>query len=616
MREIYLSGFNTFVLPFMFGMLFVLGWCLIGAVRIIFQLTPDDRKKFFLSFLNPKIMLKNIRDWFCDCLFHVKLWKRNKLLGYMHSSIAFGWFMIIVLGHIEVFLYTPQRMHQMWYPIFFRYFVAVTDSTMKGSFFFFLMDFFLLVVLSGIVLAIIKRARSRIFGMRRTTRASLTDLIGLYSLWAIFPLRLLAEGFTADISGGSFLTKSLNLVLHSFLSDQMNMLPTWWAYSIALCIFMCILPFSRYMHIPAEILLIPMRNAGIPVRHARKGIARLQVYSCPSCGVCIDACPMGVVKANSKDATVYLNRQIKRNNERRIEEISDKCLLCGKCTAVCPVGVEGDRIRIAQRSIRPYNLTPDYSNIDENSAILAVNNFVSTKNNIVSNTNNKRVLYFAGCMTALTPGIRKSMESVLRKAGVSYEMMDKDGGICCGRPMLMAGRKAPAKEMIRKNTNIIKASGATTLLLSCPICLKVFKEEYELEGIEIIHHSEYMDRLIAEGRLHVESSDVRYAYHDPCELGRGCGIYEQPRRVVAAAGQLVEGAKSGKESICCGGSLGSLSLGFEQRKLMTENAINNLTADNPDAIVTACPLCKTTFGRYADRPVVDIVEVIDSKTGN
>lgn len=616
MREIYLSGFNTFVLPFMFGMLFVLGWCLIGAVRIIFQLTPDDRKKFFLSFLNPKIMLKNIRDWFCDCLFHVKLWKRNKLLGYMHSSIAFGWFMIIVLGHIEVFLYTPQRMHQMWYPIFFRYFVAVTDSTMKGSFFFFLMDFFLLVVLSGIVLAIIKRARSRIFGMRRTTRASLTDLIGLYSLWAIFPLRLLAEGFTADISGGSFLTKSLNLVLHSFLSDQMNMLPTWWAYSIALCIFMCILPFSRYMHIPAEILLIPMRNAGIPVRHARKGIARLQVYSCPSCGVCIDACPMGVVKANSKDATVYLNRQIKRNNERRIEEISDKCLLCGKCTAVCPVGVEGDRIRIAQRSIRPYNLTPDYSNIDENSAILAVNNFVSTKNDIVSNTNNERVLYFAGCMTALTPGIRKSMESVLRKAGVSYEIMDKDGGICCGRPMLMAGRKAPAKEMIRKNTNIIKASGATTLLLSCPICLKVFKEEYELEGIEIIHHSEYMDRLIAEGRLHVKSSDVRYAYHDPCELGRGCGIYEQPRRVVAAAGQLVEGAKSGKESICCGGSLGSLSLGFEQRKLMTENAINNLTADNPDAIVTACPLCKTTFGRYADRPVIDIVEVIDSKTRN
>lgn len=614
MREIYLSGYNNFVLPFMLGMIFVLSWCIIGALRVILQLPKEDRKRFFMSLVNPKIMLKNIRDWFCDCLFHVKLWKRNKLLGYMHSSIAFGWFMIIVIGHIEVFLYTPERVHQIWYPIFFRYFVAVTESTMKGSFFFFLMDFFLLVILSGITLAIIKRVRSRLFGMRRTTRASITDLIGLYALWSIFPLRLLAEGFTADISGGSFLTKSLNGVLHSFLSDHMNMLPTWWAYSIALGIFMCILPFSRYMHIPAEILLIPMRNAGIKVRHARKGFAKLQVYSCPSCGVCIDACPMGAVKANIKDTTVYLNRQIKRYNEKRIEEISDKCLLCGKCTALCPVGVEGDRMRIAQRSIRKYNLSPDYSNIDENMLLERCNKFVSSTNNDVSSTQNQKVLYFAGCMTALTPVISKSTQSVLQKAGIKFEMMDKDGGICCGRPMLMAGRKEQAEEMVAKNTAIIKASGADTLLLSCPICYKIFKEKYHLEGIEVIHHTEFFDRLINEGRLSIKGSDTRFVYHDPCELGRGCGVYEEPRRVIGRAGVLVEADKNGKESICCGGSLGSLTLSFERRKALTENALNNLTVASPDVIATACPLCRSTFNRYSDRPVKDIAEIIDEAT--
>ncbi len=614
MREIYLSGYNNFVLPFMLGMIFVLSWCIIGALRVILQLPKEDRKRFFMSLVNPKIMLKNIRDWFCDCLFHVKLWKRNKLLGYMHSSIAFGWFMIIVIGHIEVFLYTPERVHQIWYPIFFRYFVAVTESTMKGSFFFFLMDFFLLVILSGITLAIIKRVRSRLFGMRRTTRASITDLIGLYALWSIFPLRLLAEGFTADISGGSFLTKSLNGVLHSFLSDHMNMLPTWWAYSIALGIFMCILPFSRYMHIPAEILLIPMRNAGIKVRHARKGFAKLQVYSCPSCGVCIDACPMGAVKANIKDTTVYLNRQIKRYNEKRIEEISDKCLLCGKCTALCPVGVEGDRMRIAQRSIRKYNLSPDYSNIDENMLLERYNKFVSSTNNDVSSTQNQKVLYFAGCMTALTPVISKSTQSVLQKAGIKFEMMDKDGGICCGRPMLMAGRKEQAEEMVAKNTAIIKASGADTLLLSCPICYKIFKEKYHLEGIEVIHHTEFFDRLINEGRLSIKGSDTRFVYHDPCELGRGCGVYEEPRRVIGRAGVLVEADKNGKESICCGGSLGSLTLSFERRKALTENALNNLTVASPDVIATACPLCRSTFNRYSDRPVKDIAEIIDEAT--
>jgi len=614
MREIYLSGYNNFVLPFMFGMIFVLSWCVIGAIRIIFQLTQEDRKRFFLSLVNPKIMAKNIRDWFCDCLFHVKLWKRNKLLGYMHSSIAFGWFMIIVIGHIEVFLYTPERVHQIWYPIFFRYFVAVTENTMKGSFFFFLMDFFLLMILSGIVLAIIKRVRSRFFGMRRTTRASITDLIGLYSLWSIFPLRLLAEGFTADISGGSFLTKSLNGVLHSFLSDHMNMLPTWWAYSIALCIFMCVLPFSRYMHIPAEILLIPMRNAGIKIRHARKGYAKLEVYSCPSCGVCIDACPMSATKANIKDTTVYLNRQIKRYNEKRIEEISDKCLLCGKCSALCPVGVEGDKIRIAQRSVRKYNLSPDYSNIDEKQLLNRCNKFVNTHNNIVSDIKNQKVMYFAGCMTALTPAISKSTLSILRKAGVKYEVMDKEGGICCGRPMLMSGRIGQAEEMIMKNTEIIKASGADTLLLSCPICYKIFKEKYDLEGIEVLHHTEFIDRLISQGKLTLNMAETRLVYHDPCELGRGCGIYDEPRNVIRQAGILVEAEKKEKESICCGGSLGSLTLSFDKRKALTENALNNLTVASPDVIVTACPLCRSTFNRYADRPVKDIAEIVDEAT--
>ena len=596
MRERFASGYNDFVLPFLIGMAFVVTYCLVALVRILLQLSPEDRKRFFISLVTPKTMLKNVRDIFCDCLLHVKIWKRNKLLGYMHSSIAFGWFMLIVVGHIEVLLYTPHRAKLLYYPIFFRYFVAESEHTMEGAVLFFLMDFFLLVVLSGIALAIIKRIRSRLFGMRRTTKPSLLDMIGLYSLWAIFPLRLLAEGFTADISGGSFLTKSLNHLFTAFLSDHANILPSWWAYSCALGIFFVVLPFTRYMHIPSEILLIPMRNAGLKIRNARKGLAKAQVYSCPGCGLCIDACPMSVQKANTKDTTVYLNRQIRRGNERRIEEISDKCLLCGKCTAVCPVGVEGDRLRIAQRSVRRYGISPDYSSID--TAPLAVDS-------------RGKVLYYAGCMTALTPSIRKSMESLLRKAGVEYELMDRDGGICCGRPMWMAGRIKEAMQMMLKNTEIIRSSGAGTLLLSCPICYRIFREKYKLDGIRIVHHTEFIDEMISQGRLDVAGEGRRFVYHDPCELGRGCGIYEQPRSVLSRIGTLVEAEKNRRESICCGGSVGSLSLGFDKRRVMTENALANLTVSSPDVIVTACPLCLGTFGRYADRKVEDIAETVD-----
>ena len=598
MRERFASGFDPFVIPFLIGMAFVLGYCLVAMVRVCFQLPRADRRKFLLSLVTPKTAWKNIKDIFLNCLIHVKLWKRNKVLGYMHSSIAFGWFMLIVLGHLEVMFFVPERIHLFYYPIFFNYFVAETEQTLQGALFMFLMDFFLLVVLSGIVLAIIKRFASRIVGMRRTTRLSLMDQVGLYSLWAIFPLRLLAESFTAHISGGSFLTIPANWVFRQFLGNDLNALPTWWAYSIALCVFMCVLPFTRYMHIPAEILLIPMRNAGIKIRHPRKGFALLEVFSCPACGVCIDACPMGVRKANCKDTTVYLNRQLRRGNERRIAEISDKCLLCGKCTAVCPVGVEGSELRVAQRERRKYALTPSYGMVDAGAMSDAP----------------AGVLYFAGCMTHLTPSIRRATASLLDKAGVNWKMMDPDGGLCCGRPLMMAGRSDAARELIAKNAEIIRASGCDTLLLSCPICYKVFKEEYDLKGIRVVHHSVFFQELIAAGKLQVKREDgLKLVWHDPCELGRGCGIYEQPRQALAAAGEVVEAGKNWAESICCGGSLGSLSLGFEQRRPMTQNALRDLTVADPDQIVTGCPLCLSTFVRYADRPVRDLAEVIDER---
>ena len=592
------GAFHPFVLPFLFGMLFVLTYCLVGMVRVFFELPGEDRKRFLLSLVTPKTIWKNIKDIFLNCLIHVKLWERNKVLGYMHSSIAFGWFMLIVLGHVEVMLFLPHRIRFFYYPIFFNFFVAEADETIQGQILMFLMDFFLLVVLSGILIAVVKRFRSWVVGMRRTTRPSFLDRVAMYALWAIFPLRLLAETFTAHISGGSFLTEPAGLLFHRFISNDIHVLPTWWAYSIALCIFMVLLPFTRYMHIPAEMLLIPMRNAGIKIRHPRKGFAKLEYYTCPNCGVCIDACPMSARKENLKDCTVYLNRQLRRGNERRIEQISDKCLLCGKCSAVCQVGVQGPELRLAQRERRAFALAPDYASIDTAPMRAAVS------------AKPAKVLYFAGCMTALTPGIRRATETLLKVAGIDYQLMDPDGGLCCGRPLMMAGRKDAAQELIRKNVEIIRASGCDTLLLTCPICYRVFRESYDLGGIRVVHHSVFLEELIRDGLLPVEYTSGSYVFHDPCELGRGCGIYEEPRAALRRIGYLHEAGKHHAESICCGGSLGSLSLGFEKRKDITLNALHNLTVNDPETIVTACPLCRSTFARYADRPVEDLAEVL------
>lgn len=641
------SGYSNFVIPFVVGISFMLIWLTVGLIRLLAKIPADDRRRFWKSLITPKIALKNIKDLFCDCLFHTKIWKRKPLLGYMHSSIAFGWFMLIVLGHIEVALFVPK--HLAWtdgglfYPIFYRFFVWINPGhvTLRGWFFFFLMDFFLLYVLTGVGMAIFKRFRSIVLGMRHTTKPSLADRVALYSLWMIFPLRLLAESFTADLSGGSFLTVPVNHLWHWIFGDKLFFMPVWWAYSICLGLFFAAMPFSRYMHILTEVLWILLRNAGIQPRHPRKGVAEAEIYACSSCGLCLDACPMNVQKKNLKYSSVYFIRFLRRHNEKKINAIADMCLMCDKCHALCPVGVDAPALRRAQRATVNNSLPYDYSYLMEGSlgsnsssvsACVAANacsitagSVASTRTatahasltdpspsltepvevttNIQKTSEDWKVMYFAGCMTHLTPRIIKSVEKVFKSAGVNYIFADRDGGICCGRPLMLAGKTNAAYETISANRRMILGSGCRTLVLSCPICYKIFKDEYALEGVEVLHYTQFIKRLVDEGKLKLTAGDERIVYHDPCELGRGCGVYKEPREVLAQAGTLVKATKEGDESICCGGSLGSLTLDTRDRAKITESSVGNLLVNNPQTIVTACPLCLKTFSESVPETV-------------
>ena len=215
--------FDPFVLPFVIGMLFVLAYCVVGLLRVLSQLPKDDRRKFWRSLVTPKTACANIRDLFGDCLFHVKIWKRNPILGYMHSAIAFGWFMIIVIGHIMFFTLKPlegadadmmgKAFTGFYYPIFFKFFATETPV------FAFLMDFFLLMIISGILIAVVKKIHSRIVGVKRVTKFGFADNMIRFALWTIFPFR--------------------------FIAEKTNIKAFWWLYSIDLCIFMFLLPFTR-----------------------------------------------------------------------------------------------------------------------------------------------------------------------------------------------------------------------------------------------------------------------------------------------------------------------------------------------------------------------------------
>ena len=125
-----------------------------------------------------------------------------------------------------------------------------------------------------------------------------------------------------------------------------------------------------------------------------------------------------------------------------------------------------------------------------------------------------------------------------------------------------------------------------------------------------MHHSEYIDMLIREGRLKVRHDGRKVTFHDPCELGRGCGIYEQPRNILRATSTLLSTASEREKSLCCGFNLGNPILDLDQQTKIRDAARDNLLAPHPDLIATACPMCKKAFLRAEDIPVKDIAEIV------
>jgi Fe-S oxidoreductase len=152
------------------------------------------------------------------------------------------------------------------------------------------------------------------------------------------------------------------------------------------------------------------------------------------------------------------------------------------------------------------------------------------------------------------------MKHIFEVSGESVWWADRDGGVCCGRPLELAGEISAARNIIDFNKDLFRKYNISTLVTSCPICLKVFREDYSLKEIEVLHHTEYILRLIKKGMIAITDSGEKMAYHDPCELGRGCGIYSEPRDIISRAGRLVECKSHGRDTLCCGSSLANTGI--------------------------------------------------------
>lgn len=604
--------FDPFVIPFNIGLYFILIYVVFRSVVWFRELSRPDKLRLQRGFFGAAFV-QSLKEIFLESLIHRKILKSNFRLGYMHMSLAFGWFLLILFGTIEADIFGEKHLNAPYKAIFFRFFNPEHGRTGFEAVYGFLMDLILAFILSGLLLAIIKRFFSRVVGMKKTTRLKLTDRVALTSLWLIFPSRLLAESFTSSVYGtGSFLTGSLGDFLGSFLPARDLAYPFWWLYSIALGTFFILLPVTRYLHIPVELFLIFMRNSGIRTGDKTGTYTEVEVHSCSSCGICIDACQLNFSAGITNIQSAYLMKAI-RNNES-VGDIAQNCLMCGRCDVKCPVGIELSPIRMISR--RAGNDEPEYKvqykgyfrskeiKPAEKQVQLPVYDYLPEPESEKAD-----VLFFAGCMTHLTPSIKNSMVKIMDATGLNWKFIDEQGGACCGRPLMLAGKDKEARELINFNSQMIWKSGAQILVTSCPICYKVFRESYYL-GVEVMHHTQFIKRMIDEGSLKLNFLRKRVVYHAPCDLGRGSGVYDEPKAVLRHVSRLEKSGFEDSNSLCCGGSLGNMKISYKQKHKIARDAAAELTKGKPDILATACPLCKKSFSPATDTVVADISEIV------
>jgi Fe-S oxidoreductase len=604
--------FDPFVIPFNIGLYFILIYTVVRCITWFRDLSRPDKLRLQRGFFG-RAFGQSLKEIFMESLLHRRILKTNLRLGYMHMSLAFGWFLLILFGTIEADIFSQNHLNAPYKAIFFKFFNPTHGQTEFERAYSFMMDFILAFILSGLLLAILKRFSSKVVGLKKTTKLKLTDRIALTSLWVIFPSRLLAESFTSGVYGtGSFLTGTLGSWLNTFLPPNHLAYVFWWLYSISLGTFFILLPLTRYMHIPIELFLIFMRNSGIKTGDKTGAFSEVQIYSCSSCGICIDKCQLSSSAGINTVQSSYLMKAIRNNDD--VFNIAHNCLMCGRCDQSCPVGIELLPIRMIQRregegkgDMR--TIWRGYFRERQNPAPVRVPEEPSFGYLPEKKFRQADVLYFAGCMTHLTPSIKNAMVKIFTAAKENYYFVDEDGGVCCGRPLMLAGQDREARELINYNSEIIWKSGAHTLVTSCPICYKIFKESYHI-GAEVLHHTQYIKRLIDDGSLRLNYSHRKVVYHNPCELGRGSGVYNEPLDVLSFVAELQNTQFDGANSLCCGGSLGNIKIDAISRNNIAADVTAELTACNPDVLATACPLCKKTLANATDCQVADIAEIV------
>lgn len=191
---------------------------------------------------------------------------------------------------------------------------------------------------------------------------------------------------------------------------------------------------------------------------------------------------------------------------------------------------------------------------------------------------------------------------------------------------MLAGDVEGFREAALHNVEAIRARGARRVVFTCAGCYRVFKQFYSRFlgvklGFEVLHSTQLLHTLCAQGKLKPIHPRLKITYHDPCDIGRHCHIYWEPRKVLESVGcELIEMERAGENSLCCGGGdLLKASNTDLSSRIAVERA-KQAAMTGAFVLVSACPSCILSLREGAQvikgrLKVLDIVEIVATQTG-
>jgi len=363
-----------------------------------------------------------------------------------------------------------------------------------------------------------------------------------------------------------------------------------------------------------------------------------EVAKCNKCGFCLPSCPIYLVEPKESATPRGRNAITRAVIEGRLEWSDDieksifSCLGCGACTTACFPKVETrelvfrDRECLVGEGLYPKIADRVARSLDEGHNISEDDNeergewqeLIKGLPEQAFEKEQAEVIFFVGCVASFFPLAQKipvNMSRILQHAGVDFTILGGEEW-CCGFPLVGAGMPDKVNALMDHNLKKVKEVGAKAIVFTCPSCYHTWKYLYKTD-VKLYHASQMLDRLIKEKRISLKEINTTVTYHDPCDLGRNSGIFEEPREVLKAIPglTLIELAHNRQLSMCCGGGGNVEMVNPELSARVARMKLDEISKTVADIVVSSCQQCLRTMATRARRQksglmVKDLTELV------